>query len=344
MKRWTRHIVRLLVVALALTAGLAPAFAKDFIYVPVSNALQIIDCESDTVVETIPYNDYIVQAAFSPDGKRYYLNAFHSIYVIDTTSNKLVDTYKFSMPLSKVTVMGFAVSADGSKLYLSCSIVKKKQNIPKLNVLPPQLVVYDIQSKKMIKNYPIPYCVMGVVSLRNDPDHLMLVGLDIYKLNLENGELQKVMGLLNPEEGKAAKNSLVIWQNGSPDDHGIFTNPYYTAEGLGYFIIDRNTGEVSTLEGKDVWFEYSTILSPDKKYLYAAMDELVKIDFQTGETVKAVSLQEGTCYALSMTADGKKIYVGPAGNDMSVYDTETLDLLGVIPLEADGVVAHRLSK
>jgi DNA-binding beta-propeller fold protein YncE len=320
------------------------AAAKDFIYAPLVNALQIIDCDTDTVVETIPYNDYIVNASFSPDGKRYYLNAFHSIYVIDTATNKLIDTHKFSSDLSKVTILGFAVSQDGGKFYLSCSIVKKKQNIPRLNVLPPQLVVYDIKTKKMVKNFPIPYCVTGVVSLRNDPEHVILIGLNMYKLNVKNGKSEKIMGLLEPEEGKEGKNTLVIWQNGSPDDHGLFSNPYYTAAGMGYFFIDRESGEVSTLEGKDVWFEYSTIVSPDKKYMYGVMDELVKIDLKTGETVKSVQVKTGTNYALSMTADGKKVYVGPAGNDMSVYDAETLELIGVIPLEGDGVIAHRLTR
>ncbi|MFH0812807.1 MAG: hypothetical protein V2A69_08205 [Pseudomonadota bacterium] len=318
--------------------------AKDYLYVPLVNGLQIIDCETDTVVETIPaYKDYIVQAAFSPDKQRYYLNAFDRVYAFDSMTKKLVDTYKFSHPLSRVTVFGFTVSEDSTKLYLSCTIVKKKHNIPKLNVLPPQLVVYDIATKQVVKNFEIPYCATGVLTLRNDTSHLIIVGLDIYNLNLQNGKLEKIKGLLNPEAGEESKNNLVIWQNGSPGDHGIFTNPYYTKTGMGYLIIDRNTGEVRTLPAKDVWMEYSTILSPDKKYIYAVMDELIKIDRETGATVKAVPVGKGTSYAMCTTADGKKVYVGPAGNDVSVYDTSTLDLIKVIPLSGDGITAHRLS-
>ncbi|MDM8523199.1 hypothetical protein QUF80_07500 [Desulfococcaceae bacterium HSG8] len=321
-----------------------PVMAKDFIYIPCVNALEIIDCETDTVVESIPYNDYIVNSVFSPDKKRYYLNAFHSVYAIDTTTNKLIDTYKFSSELSRVTILGLGVSNDNSQLYLSCAIVKKKQNIPKLNVLPPQFVVYDIKTKKMVKNYQIPCSFTGVVPLRNDNDNVILVGLDIHKLNLKTGKLEKLMGMLNPEKGEEAKNGLVIWQNNYPGDHGLFANPYYTESGMGYFIVDKNTGKVSTLKGKDVWFEYSNVISPDKKYLYGVMDELVKIDMKTGETIKAIPVKKGTCYALTLTSDGKKIYVGPAGPDMSVYDTETLELIGTIPLAGDGVIAHLLPK
>ena len=342
--KFERNSAILAVMLCCVVALSFPAMAKDFIYIPCVNALQIIDCDTDTVVKTVPYNDYIVNSAFSPDGKRYYLNAFQSIYVIDTDSNKLIDTFNFSSDLSRVTVLGFAVSNDNRQLYLSCAIVKKKQNIPKLNVLPPQLVIYDIKKKKIVKNYQIPSSFTGVVTLRNDPDHLILAGLDIHKLNLKTGKLEKLMGILNPEKGEEGKNSLVIWQNNSPGDHGLFVNPYYTATGMGYYIVDKNTGKISTLKGKDVWFEYSNTVSPDKKYIYGVMDELVKIDMKTGETVKAVPVGRGTCYALSMTADGKKLYVGPAGPDMSVYDTENLELIGTIPLIGDGVIAHRLSK
>ena len=319
--------------------------AKDFIYVPVSNALHVIDCDTDTIVKTVPYNDYILGSAFSPDKKRYYLNSIHSVYAIDTATNTLVDTYKFSSELSKVDILAFGVSNDSKYLYLSCSIVKKKQNIPKLNVLPPQLVVYDVQKKKMVKNYKIPYGVLGaaVLPVKNDNSRLILGGLDFSELNLKTGEVKKFFGLLNPEKGQDQKNLLAVWNTLTPGDHGIFSAPYYTATSMEYLLIDTNNGKLDTVKAKDILFEYSTVISPDKKYLYGAMDELIKIDLKTGETLKMVPIKKGTCYSVSMTSDGKKIYVGPGGNDLSVYDTETLELLGVITLDADGVVSHRLS-
>lgn len=331
-----------LLVFLSLAAG--TAWAKDFIYVPLSNGLQIIDCDTDTVVKTIPYNDYILSAAASPDAKRYYLNAVHSIYVIDTASNTLIDTIKLSTELSKVTVLGMTVSSDNKMLYLCCAITKKKQNIPKLNVLPPMLVAFDLAAGRMVKNYPIPASFTSPVALRNDKDHLILAGEDVQKINLKTGKLETLFAILNTEKPEEMRNALVIWQPGSPGDHGIFVNAYYDAQGLGYFMVDKNSGEISDLRGKDVWFAYSTILSRDKKHIFGAMDELIKVDAKTGETVKAVPLATGTNYCLSTTSDGKKIYVGPAGADISVYDTQTLDLLTVIPLMADGVYSNLISK
>lgn len=327
-----------------LTGAASAAAAKDYIFAPVSNALQIIDCDTDTVVKTVPaYNDYIVNSVPSADGKRYYLNAFHTIYVFDTATHQLVDAFRLSAELNRVTVLGFAVSEDGRKLYLSTSIVKKKQNVPKLDVLPPQLLIFDVATRQVTTTFEIPYGVMGVVSLRNDPDKAILIGLDIHSIDLKTGKLELVMPLLNVPKDKEPANSLVVWNSMSPGDHGIFTNPYYTPSGMGYFIIDRNTGKLSTLEGETTHLMYSTVVSPDRKYLYGVMDDLIKVDMETGKTVKSVPVETGTSYAVSITSDGRKVYVGPSGPEISVYDAETLNRLGIIPLEADGVVAHRIS-
>jgi WD40 repeat protein len=140
------------------------------------------------------------------------------------------------------------------------------------------------------------------------------------------------------------RNCLANWQPGSPGDHGIFVNPYYDAKGEGYFFIDKNTGEMDDLRGKDVWFAYSSILSPDQKYIYAIMDELIKVDRSTGETLKVAQLETGTNYTVAVTSDGKKIYAGPGGPDISVYDAQTLELLTIIPLMSDGAASQMLSK
>jgi WD40 repeat protein len=255
-----------------------------------------------------------------------------------------VDTYPFSTELSKVSIFGINISNDGKKLFLCCSIVKKKQNIPRLNVLPDQLVVYDIEKKQMVKNYPIPSSYSQIVVLRNNPDHLILVGQDIERINLKTGKRDMLMPFLNAKKPEDMRNCLANWQPGSPGDHGIFVNPYYDAKGEGYFFIDKNTGKMDDLRGKDVWFAYSSILSPDQKYIYAIMDELIKVDRTTGETLKVAQLETGTNYTVAVTSDGKKIYAGPGGPDISVYDAQTLELLTIIPLMSDGAASQMLSK
>jgi hypothetical protein len=55
-------------------------------------------------------------------------------------------------------------------------------------------------------------------------------------------------------------------------------------------------------------------------------------------------LERGTCYNVAVTSDGKKIYVGPGGPDLSVYDTATMKRMGIIPLKGDGLIASLITK
>lgn len=328
-------------IALAL-----PVSAKDYLYHPGANNLDIIDCDTDVVIKSIPYNGVAVSTVPSPDGKRFYMNCQRKIIVVDTDKMEIVDTYNFWTDLNRITVNpAIGVSEDGTKLYLSCHIVKKKLNIPKLNVLPPQLVVFDTKSKKMIKNYEIPYMCHGVITLRNDPNTIYLFGQDIYTLNLKNGKVTTVKGVMHPEPGNPQLNSLVNWNNAANGDHGLFTNPAYTAtfDKLYYAIIDQNTGKFSMLEGKEVVMGYSTSVSPDKKYLYTAMDEVYKVDFKTGETLAMDVLETGTVYCHALTSDGKKLYLGGAGA-ISIYDTNTMKLMAHLAVNGDVLGMNRISK
>lgn len=323
----------------------SPVMAKDYLYVPTLVGVDVIDMDTDTVIKTIPVGGYVVGARMSPDGKRYYLNFWRGIHVIDTQKNELIATHTLSSDLNRVVVMpSFAVSNDGKKLYLSVQIVKKKLNIPRLNVLPPQLIIYDIATRKIDKSYEIPYCATGLIALRNDPNHIIVVNQDVHKLDFRTGKLEKMMGILRPIGDAPALNSLVIWDNESPGDHGLMVNAAYTAEDLFYMVFDRNNGTVRLLKGEEAVFEYSCVLSHDKKYLYAGMDEVYKIDFNTGKTLGMDPIHQGTCYAFALNADSTKLYCGPAGADVSVYDTKTMKRIGVVYLSGDGIVAHRLTK
>ena len=110
-----------------------------------------------------------------------------------------------------------------------------------------------------------------------------------------------------------------------------------------YMIIDGK-GEVRLLETDHFAMIYSSVVSPDGKHLYGAMDEVYKVDMKTGKALGFDHLKRGTVYSLAMTADGKKLYVGPAGPDLVVYDTETMKQIGVIPLKSDGVAMNRITK
>lgn len=329
---------------LILAAFQLPVLAADYIYVPTVKGLDVVNCETGQVIEGARYSDYVLNACYSPDGGRYYLNAMHSIFAVDVKTFTLVDTYKFSTEASRVTIFASAVSNDGKKLYLSCQITKKKQNIPKLNVLPPQFVIFDIEKKEMVQNYELPYGVHGIFPIRKDPDHAILFGLDIYKMNLKTGKLDKIMAGIHAEEGQEQRNFAAMYINNSPGDHQLFAAPYYAQSGLYYLILDMVTGEIKTFKSKEMAMPFSAALSPDKKYIYAGHDELVKVDVATGETVNATYASRGSYTSIAVSPDGKKVYIGAMGADVSIYDAETLKFETVIPVGGDAMVFNRFSR
>jgi len=114
-------------------------------------------------------------------------------------------------------------------------------------------------------------------------------------------------------------------------------------EDMFYTLIDKK-GKLTLVKGEEAVFMYSTVVSPDAKYIYGVMDEVYKVDIKTGKTLAMAVVERGTSYGSATTSDGKKLYVGPGGPDISVFDTANLKPLGHIALESDGVVMHRISK
>lgn len=322
----------------------SPAWAKDYIFVPTVKGLDVVDCETGSVIQGARYSDYVLNASYSPDGERYYLNALHSIFVVDTKTFQLVDTFKFSTDLSRTTISTSAVSNDGKQLFISCQIVKKKQNIPKLNVLPPQFIVFDIEKKEMVKNYKMPYGVHGIFPIRNDPEHAIVFGLDVYKMNLKTGELKIIMAGIHPDAGQESRSIGAMFINTSPKEHGLFASPYYAESGLYFLILDTATGEIKTFKSKEMAMPFSAAVSPDKKYIYAGHDELIKVDIATGETVNMTYANRGSYTSISPSPDGKKLYIGAMGADVSIYNADTLEFETVIPVGGDAMVFNRFSR
>jgi len=333
-------------VAMAVLGLCMPAAAKDFLYAPGPNTLSIIDCDTDTVVKTLPLHDYIIGCSPSNDGKRFYICGWRNIYVVDTTTDKIVDEYQFWSDLNRVNVFGNpAPSVDGNSIYMIWCVTKKKLNIPRLTVPPWQFVTYDIKKKEITSSFDVPWNTTAIVPIQNDPENVILMSQDILKFNVKTGKYTTIKGQLHPEEGQPMLNNLILWVNWTPGDSGIFPSPAYGSDGsLTYMLIDRKTGGLKMVKGEDINVYYSNVCSPDGKYVYGCMDEVYKVDLTTGKTVGKALAPRGTTYACAVTKDGKKLYTGASGPDIMVWDTATMKMSGFIPLKSDGIVMSLISK
>jgi DNA-binding beta-propeller fold protein YncE len=108
--------------------------------------------------------------------------------------------------------------------------------------------------------------------------------------------------------------------------------------------VDQATGTITDLpiQGPPA-MAYSVVLAPDRKKAYAVMDDLTVIDLAKRTYVASVPVQEGTCYGINVSADGRKIYVGGAGSTVTVYDAATLKPLKVLQMASDGMDIRRVA-
>ena len=213
-----------------------------------------------------------------------------------------------------------------------------------MNVFPPQLVIYDLDKKTIVKNYKVPYGVHGIFPIGNDPNHAILFGPDVYKMNLKTGELKTIMSGLHPKEGQEVRFVGAWYINNSPGDHGLLAAPFYAKSGLSFLMLDTQNGSIQTIKSKKMSMPFSAAVSPDKKFIYAGHDELIKVDVSTGETVKSTHADMGTFSSICFSPDGKKVYIGAFGADVSIYDADTLELETVIPLGGDASVFTQFSR
>jgi DNA-binding beta-propeller fold protein YncE len=73
------------------------------------------------------------------------------------------------------------------------------------------------------------------------------------------------------------------------------------------------------------------------------MDDLTVIDLKRRRYERSIPIEEGTCYGVNVSSDGRKIYVGGGGSTVSVYDAKTLKRLKVLQMATDGMDLRRVS-
>ena len=82
---------------------------------PDKNNVTVFDTASDNVTATIQVESYTSGVAASPDGTRVYIAKSDGIYVIDTTTNKVIATISVELSEPHEEIMNIAAS--GTKVY-----------------------------------------------------------------------------------------------------------------------------------------------------------------------------------------------------------------------------------
>lgn len=329
----------LLVIATVLVGmNTQTALAKDIFYYIGYGMVQVVDGDTDAIVADIPVDGWLRASQFSADRKFLYVLAKrHLIHKIDLAKNQVVSTIDVNGDGWDRFMYGFELGADGKSAFVT--ILARSTKNGEAVVAAPILAQIDLERGHILRSIEVPWGSATLVSIKN-ASSIYVVGKDIVKVDV-SGEEMKVIGTYPMFEKQW--NILPFWSY-TMENGGVFMANYYTPELMGLVSIDTNTGEIADmpLDGPPV-FAYSVIRSPDKKKAYAVMDELTVIDLETRSYGPIIPIPDGTCYAINVSSDGKKIYVSGGGSTTTIFAAETLKPIKVLQMETDGMDFKRLT-
>ena len=329
----------LLVIATVLVGmNTQTALAKDIFYYIGYGMVQVVDGDTDAIVADIPVDGWLRASQFSADRKFLYVLAKrHLIHKIDLAKNQVVSTIDVNGDGWDRFMYGFELGADGKSAFVT--ILARSTKNGEAVVAAPILAQIDLERGHILRSIEVPWGSATLVSIKN-ASSIYVVGKDIVKVDV-SGEEMKVIGTYPMFEKQW--NILPFWSY-TMENGGVFMANYYTPELMGLVSIDTNTGEIADmpLDGPPV-FAYSVIRSPDKKKAYAVMDDLTVIDLETRSYGPIIPIPDGTCYAINVSSDGKKIYVSGGGSTTTIFAAETLKPIKVLQMETDGMDFKRLT-
>jgi DNA-binding beta-propeller fold protein YncE len=334
-----KKLTSLLVIAAILTGlNCEPAIAKDMFYYLGYGMVQVIDGDTDAIVADIPVNGWIRESGFTADKKfLYVVTKRHLIHKINLAEKQVVNTIDADGNGWDRFIYGFELAPDGKSAYVN--LLSRTTRKGEAVVAPPMLAQIDLEDGRIIRSIEVPWGSTALVSVKNSTA-MYVIGKDIVKIDVFTKKM-KMIGIYPMFEKKW--NILPLWDN-AVENGGVFMANYYTPDFMGLVSIDTGNGKISDtpLEGPPV-FAYSVMRSPDKKKVYAVMDELTVIDLETRSYEAVVPIPGGTNYAINVSSDGEKIYVSGGGATTTVYDADSLKPITVLQMETDGMEFKRLT-
>ena len=334
-----RKIASLLVITtILLGINSQDISAKDTFYYIGHGMIQVVNGDSDAIVADIPVDGWLRETDFSADNKFLYVTAKrHLIHKVDLAENRVVSTIDVGDNAWDRFIYGFDLAPDGKTAFVN--LLSRTTRKGEAVVAPPRLAQIDLEDGHIIRSIDVPWGSASLVSVKNSTQ-IYVIGKDIVKVDVSADEMQ-IMDTYPMFEKQW--NILPLWDN-SRENGGVFMVNYYTPELMGLVSIDTHNGEITDtpLAGPPV-FAYSVMRSPDHKKVYAVMDELTVIDFETRTYESSIPIPGGTNYAINVSSDGKKIYVAGGGSSTTVYDAQSLKPIKVLKMKTDGMDFRRLT-
>lgn len=309
------------------------------LYITGYDRIFAVDAQKDELVAEIPAKGPTRDIVFTADGSKLYVNHKDrkEIAVIDTAKQETVESFAIKdEDKVRTDIFGIALGTKQDKLYVH--VTRSKRLLNELKVLPPKVMEVDLATKQVVRSWEVPYGVHNLMTLDNGRE-LAVFGRSLFRLDLDSGKLTEVAKLLDAPD---PANVLFLW-NTDREGNGMAAIPAYTlktATGqvkLELLTVKNQDGVFNRIDlGEPLGF-FSAVMSPDHKKAYLAMNEIAAYDLTTAKLLKKISSPKGTYYGITISPDGKKLYLAGGGPDLTVLNADTLEVVKTIELSADAM-------
>lgn len=255
------------------------------------------------------------------------------VEVIDVAGKKVVDTINLSHPGQSVKVFGLAVNPQGDRIFVNVICIDRGRD--SVHAEEPQIWAVDRTSHKVTK---LLQSFLGVNLLIFSPTNsrvLYAFGADIYVIDLDTHQVVKTIRFQSnqvPGVGPISISCSPLFnQTNLMSCPTQRTDPITQRDFGGLLNFDLATAQWDQMDlGPPVMWD-SAVISPDLSRAYAVWNELYVVDVAQRRviTVKDLPTTEGS---VTISRDGKKLYISDGSPSILIFDAASLSLLKTIPL------------
>ena len=283
-----------------------------FVFFVVSLALVEGSNVSNVATVTVGGTPYGI--AITPDGKYAYVTNFENVSVIDTATNKLVET----IATAKFT-QGIVITPDGKYAYVTSSSSDQ-----------PIVSVISTATNTVVDTIVVAHTPNGGIAITSDGKYVYLTSMDgsVMVISTANNEVTANINI-TPRNSDANVNGVTLTSFSDPDSVTISPDDAYAYVGTGagdsrVMVIDVSTNKIVnsiTIGSAGI---ADIAIAPDGKHVYATSDDKIFIIDTATNAVTATLTGFGSPMGLAITSDGKYAYTVNNWNDtVFVLNTAT---------------------
>lgn len=283
----------------------------------------------------------------SEDKKRFYVEgiSYEDIEIVDIASRQVIDNFRLSEGNKKVRIFGMDADPLNRFMILMTKTVTKLPD--RFEIGAPTLLQYDLKEHKVMRTIPWPKGEEHeFANLHFSPDGKLLYffGDDILIYDTTDFKQVDKWELSRPiEDGFGRINFNAM--DDTNEEPGYFTGIFTVQDAVQHRRI-MGIARVNFTKKNVDFFPLgpaegvSFSLAPGRKMGYGLHSEIGKYEFWSFDLAnhkldRRVEFQGRPRMALTVSSNGKVLYIWEAGNTIDLYEAATFKYLRTITLDAD---------